>query len=140
MENLLEEVKMWDKMYEGEEMANQKYLNFRDSVVKSEEVEDLKKFIQTNVASNKEVNKFGANIILNILKLIGDNLGKTDLEKSSEALDNFNDIKQAVDESIKDYINRFEQIETALKHTGMEPVPKALVLHMIRKCNLNETS
>ena len=72
--------------------------------------------------------------------MIKDNLGKSDLEKSTEAWTKMMEIKQEENESIKDFVSRFEQAETELKNVGIVLPQKALAIHIMKKSNLSEES
>ena len=113
--------------HEGDDLAKLKYLNFMENVRKSE-CDDLKKFVETNIVENPAVVKDNKDNIKIFLKMIKDNLGKSDLEKSTEAWTKMMEIKQEENESIKDFVSRFEQAETELKNVGIVLPQKALAI------------
>ena len=110
---------MWDKSHKDTEQLVQKYLNFIESVRTSDECDELKKFVEANVVENKNMKKEEPGVVEKILTLIETNLGKSDLEQSTEKWMNFSEVKQQPGESIKDYVTRFEQIETGLRNAKM---------------------
>ena len=75
-----------------------------------------------------------------MLTQISESLGKTDLEKSNYALSMFVTIKQNEHESPKDFVNRFEEANTALKNANMIQNQKCLAIHLLQSSNLSEVS
>ena len=130
---------MWDESHKGEGLAKTKYLNFMENVRKSE-CDELKKFVDTNIVENLEMVKDSEDNIKTFLKMISDNLGKSDLEKSTEAWTKMMNIKQKENESPKEFVMRFEQAETELKNVGIKLPQKALAIHILQKSNLTEMS
>ena len=115
LDSWISEVKMWNESNSGEGFnLAQKYLNFIESVRNSEGSDDLKKFVEVNVVENRNMNKSEKETIEKIVKLIEDNLGKSDLEKSTGHWTKFINIKQETGESIKDFATKFEQAERGL--------------------------
>ena len=102
---------MWDKSHKDTEQLVQKYLNFIESVRTSDECDELKKFVEANVVENKNLKKEEPGVVEKILTLIETNLGKSDLEQSTEKWMELSEVKQQPGDSIKDYVTRFEQIE-----------------------------
>ena len=49
-------------------------------------------------------------------------------------------MKQKVGETAKDFVTRFEQLETALRNSNIKLPQKALAIHLITKSSLSETS
>ena len=84
LEAWIREVELWNDTLEGNDVAKLKYLNFMENVRKSE-CDDLKKFVETYIVENPAVVKDNKDNIKIFLKMIKDNLGKSDLEKSTEA-------------------------------------------------------
>ena len=100
----------------------------------------MKIFVKVNVVENQSINKSEEGTIKNILTLIENNLGKTDLEKSTKRWTDFVELKQKVGETAKDFVTRFEQLETALRNSNIKLPQKALAIHLITKSSLSETS
>lgn len=133
------EVKMWNRCHRGREIAPQKYLNLLESVRKSDD-DELKKFVETNIVENEEVRKDDENSIETIIDEIEKCLGKSNLEKSTEAWMNFINISQKPDENMKEYVTRFEQAECNLRNSQQKIPNKSLGIHLLTKSNLSEAS
>ena len=97
------EISLWDESdtgdYEG--LNAKKYLKFVDSVRKSEDCSDLKNLVEVEFVENETFNKKSDTVIQSMLTKIKEKLGKTDLEKCSEAWLAFINIKQEPDESAR---------------------------------------
>ena len=137
LETWIQEVTLWDKTVTGEEAL--KYLKFREMVKDPYVCPDVKKFVKAKIADNEAFKKDG-DVIKRALEAIKKGLGKTDLEKSNEAWNTFVDMKQAEDETPKDYVNRFEESTTALENAGMKQKSKTLAIHLLRSSKLTEAS
>ena len=139
MDAWIGEVRLWDESNSVTENGK-KYLKLVESVRNSEESEDLKHLVQVEFVENEAFDKKDANVVTKMLDLIKEKLSKTDMEKSTEAWLNFMDIKQKKDESIKDYVARYEQAETKLKNVQIKIPNKALAIHLMQKSNLESQS
>ena len=139
LEAWIKEVEMWDEAQKGEGLAKTKYLNFMENVRKSE-CDELKKFVDTNIVENLEMVKDSEDNIKTFLRMIFENLAKSDLEKSTEAWTKMMNIKQKENESPKEFVMRFEQAETELKNVGIKLPQKALAIHILQKSNISEMS
>ena len=131
---------MWDESNKGSENSSQKYLNFIDSVRSSEECDDLKRFVEANVVENKNLEKEKDGVVLEVLHLIEQNLGQSDLEKTTDKWTQFINFNQKSGESIRDFVTRFEELVTGLRNVNITLPQKALAVHMITKSNLSESS
>ena len=76
----------------------------------------------------------------NILNLVLKTLGKCNLESASEAWKDFIELKQNKDESVRDYVLRFENTESELRNARL-PIPSpALAMQILLKSNLTSMS
>ena len=71
-----------------------------------------------------------------MLDVVKEKLSVTDMEKSTEAWVEFIEIKQKEDEETKDFVVRYVQAETRLKHVRIKIPDKALAIHLLHKSNL----
>ena len=136
----LEEVKMWDEALPGAELARLKYISFMKSVRSSEDCKELQEYVETNIAANESVDKASAEYIKNTIKMIKENLGKTSLEKATDAWIKFVNIKQEASENIKEYVNRFENVNMEMKNAGIKLPAISLTIQLMYKSNLEEAS
>ena len=134
----IQEVKLWDSANPGEEA--QKYLKFREMIKEMDICQDLRKFVNANIANNEAFDKKAEHVIEIALEAIKKGLSKTDLEKSNHAWDTFVSIKQKEGEASKDFVNRFEEAVTALKNAEMKQEQKTLAIHLLRSSSLSEAS
>ena len=72
--------------------------------------------------------------------LVEENLRKSDLEKCTDAWTAFAEIRQRSEESAKDFVSSFEQVETSLRNVKIVLPKKALAVHLITRSNLSQTS
>ena len=140
LESWISEVKMWNDANKETNSFAQKYLFFIESVRSSDGCEDLKKFVEVNIVENKNLKKEEEDSIAKIVQLIEENLGKSDLEKSTGHWISFSDLKQESGESVKDFVTRFEQVETGLRNSQIILPSKALAIHLLTKSTLSESS
>ena len=96
--------------------------------------------METNIAAHESVDKASAEYIKNTIKMIKENLGKTSLEKATDAWIKFVNIKQEVSENIKEYVNRFENVNMEMKNTGIKLPAISLTIQLMYKSNLEEAS
>ena len=136
----LEEDKMWDEALPGVELARLKYISFMKSVRSSEDCKELQEYVETNIAANESVDKASAEYIKNTIKMIKENLGKTSLEKATDAWIKFVNIKQEASENIKEYVNRFENVNMEMKNAGIKLPAISLTIQLMYKSNLEEAS
>ena len=140
LESWIGEVKMWNDAHRDPDSNVQKYLNFIENVRASDDCDGLIKFVEVNVVENKSIKKDDEDTIANILALIEKNLGKGDLEVSTEGWNEFIEIEQKADEDVKDFVTRYEQVVTKLKNVKINMPQKALAIHLLKKSNLTEAS
>ena len=139
LESWGEEVKMWSRQYPESELSSLKYLNFVNSSIESEKGE-MKKFLEVSVVENREFPKTEPDSVEKIVDLVIKTLGKSSLESASEAWKGFIELKQAKDESIRDYILRFELLEANVQNAKL-PIPStALVMQLLMSSNLSSMS
>ena len=98
LEAWTQEVEIWDESNKNsadvDNLNSKKYLKFMNSINISNECDDLKKLVQVEFKENQSFDKKSKTIIKDMLKVIRDKLGKTDLEKCSDAWTKFINIKQ----------------------------------------------
>ena len=82
-----EEVLLWNKSNSCKEdgFNAKKYINFIESVRKSEECSELQNFIQVEFVENATFDKKSDKVISDMISKIKKDLGQSDLEKCSDA-------------------------------------------------------
>ena len=93
-----------------------------------------------NIVENLEMVKDSEDNIKTFFKMASENLGKSEMEKSTEAWTKMMNIKQKENESSKEFVIRFEHAETELKNVGIKLPQIALAIHILQKSNLTEMS
>ena len=138
----IKEVLLWDESNTGNDpgLSAKKYLKFLDSVYKSEGCTDLKNLVQVEFVENETFDKKGASVIKEVVKIVEEKLGQTDLEKCSDAWIQFINIKQEPGESANSFVARFEKAETQLTNVKIIVPNKALAIHLMNKSNMEEQS
>ena len=141
LESWLEEVKMWDECLPEQELARLKYLSLLESVRSSEDSKEMQDWVETNVAANMDIeSKKTADYIKETLEKMTTALVKSNLEKAAEAWMDFININRDEDESIKDYVNKFENVQTKLVNAKVLLPDIALAVQLMHKSNLVEMS
>lgn len=137
----ISEVKLWNESNVTTESGYaKKYLKLIQSVRDSEDCDDLKHLVQVEFVENEGFDKKHVNTIRDMLTKIKKKLGKTDLEKSTDAWLEFIDIKQKANEDTKDYVSRFEQCETKLRNVEINVPTKALAIQLLNRSTLSAMS
>ena len=89
---------------------------------------------------NESFDKKKDSVIKEIIDIIEKKLGKSDIEKCSDAWLEFINIKQESGETATDYVSRFEKVESQLKNVKIIIPNKALAIHMMSRSNMEEQS
>ena len=76
----------------------------------------MKKFVEIAVMENSEFDKTKPESIENIVCLVVNTLGKSNLECASEVWKEFIEMEQSQSESARDFVLRFENIEAKLRN------------------------
>lgn len=113
-----------------------KYLKFLVSVFKSEGSNALKSLVQVEFVENKSFDKKKDSEIKEINDIIEKRLGKSDIEKYSDAWLEFINIKQESGETATDCMSRFSKVDSQLKNVKIIIPNKALAIHMINRSNI----
>ena len=142
LEAWIEEVKLWDNcnVADDESLRAKKYLKFVDSVRKSENCTDIQNLVEVEFVENQQFDKKAEDVITTIVTKIQEKLGKTDIEKCSNAWLDFINIKQKPDECASDFVTRFENIESQLRNVKIIIPAKALAIHLMNKTNMEQQS
>ena len=124
-------------------IMNQKYLKFVESVRNSDDSKDLKRYVEVNFIeqgrAKKKFDKYDSKMIQDILDKIDTDLGRSDMEKTTDIWVKFIKIKQG-NEDVKEYVSDFERIECELRNVGIKIPSKALTIHLLNGSNLSKTS
>ena len=142
LDSWMKEVLLWNEINASTVSGwnAKKYLKFLDSVFKSEGCNDLKSLVQVEFVENEAFDKKKDTVIKEIIVLIEKKLGKTDIEKCSDAWLEFINIKQESGETATEYVSRFEKVESQLKNVKIIIPNKALAIHMMSRSNMEEQS
>ena len=142
LDSWMKEVLLWNEINASTVSGwnAKKYLKFLDSVFKSEGCNDLKSLVQVEFVENEAFDKKKDTVIKEIIVLIEKKLGKTDIEKCSDAWLEFINIKQESGETATEYVSRFEKVESKLKNVKIIIPNKALAIHMMSRSNMEEQS
>ena len=136
LESWVEEVRLWSRQSPEPELSSLKYLSFVNSVRESNRRE-MKKFVEIAVMENVEFAKTESDSIDKIMDLVVKTLGKSNLENASKVWKDFVELEQSKDESIRDFVLRFENTESELRNARL-PIPStALAMQILMKSNLS---
>ena len=106
--------------------------------IRNAENEDLKRTAHVEFVENKEFDKKAKNVINAMIQKLKEKLGDSDLEKCSAVWKEFVNIKQKENESVKDFVARFEQ--TKMKNMNIRIPGKVLAIHLMMKTNIETQS
>ena len=130
---------MWSRLCPENELSSLKYLSFVNSVRESENVE-MQKFVEIAVMENSEYDKTEPESVENIVSLVVNTLGKSNLECASEVWKEFIEMEQSQHESVRDFVICFENIEAKLRNAKLDIPSTALAMQMLMKSNLTTMS
>ena len=119
LESWLKEVILWDECHSGSGNAQvigaKKYLKFLDSVYKSEDSE-LLSLVRVEFVENEGFDKKKDTAVKDAVDIIRKKLGKSDIEKCTDAWLDFINLKQEAEETASSYVTKFEKIESQLRN------------------------
>ena len=100
----------------------------------------MKKFLEISVMENREFLKTEPGLVEDSVDLVIKTLGKSSLESASEVWMELIELKQAKDESICDFIFRYELFQANLQNAKL-PIPStALAMQLLMSSNLSSMS
>ena len=144
LDSWLQEVLLWDECYsdsgKAQLIGTKKYLKFLESVYKSENCDELISLVRVEFVENESFDKKKATVVKDAVTVIKNKLGKSDLEKCTDAWLEFINLKQDVNESAVSYVTKFEKIESQLRNVSISIPDKALAIHLLSRSNMDPQS